>query len=91
MESFWLNQIKNRYKIVYLIIANIIILEFFWALSFLPNNFYVNGIILTIIFYIIWGILRIKLLEQINNKIVWRYLIIGFVLLLFTIITSPWT
>ncbi len=89
-QAFWINKIKNNFKFVYLIIINIIILELFWALAFLPTNFYVNGIILTILFYFIWGIFKIKLVSKLEKKNIWRYLIISSILLILVIITSPW-
>lgn len=90
LQSFWINKLKNKFCYIYLIIINIVILEFFWALTFLPTNFYVNSIILTIIFYLIWGILKAKLNEHLEKKIIWRYLFISSILLLIIIITSRW-
>jgi hypothetical protein len=89
-QSFWINKLKNEFCYVYLLIIDIIILEFFWALTFLPTNFYVSSIILTIIFYLIWGILKAKLNEQLAKPIIWRYLLISTILLLIIIITSQW-
>ncbi len=87
-QSFWINKIKANVRFAYLLIINIIILEFFWALAFLPTNFYVNAIILALIFYLIWGLLKAKLNEQLNRKIIFRYLLISSISLFVVIVTA---
>ncbi len=89
-QSFWINKIRLNIKFAYLLIINIIILEFFWALAFLPTNFYVNAIILTIALYLIWGLLKAKLNEQLSKKIILRYVFISTILLFIVIITASW-
>ncbi|MCX6745872.1 MAG: hypothetical protein NTX00_02510 [Candidatus Parcubacteria bacterium] len=90
LQIFWSNKIKSNFKFLYLIIFDIVILEVFWVLAFLPTNFYVVSIIITIIFYLLWGIFKAQLTDKLNQKLVWRYLIISGILLFFIIITSNW-
>ena len=91
LQAFWINKIEGKLRFVYLFTIDIIILQFFWALSFLPANFYVSSIILTIFLYFIWGIIKQKLSEKMEKRIIWQYLIISIILLVFIIITSAWT
>jgi len=89
-QFFWINKIKQKIRFAYLLIINIIILEFFWVLAFLPANFYVGAIILTIVFYFLWGVFKLKLIGQLNRKSFLRYLAIASALLFVIIFTSAW-
>ncbi len=89
-QFFWVTKQRNRLKIVYILIISLIILEFFLALSFLPSTLYAHSIILTIIYYFIYTVLKMRLTETFDKKWFWRYLVISTVLLLIIIITSPW-
>jgi len=90
LQAFWIYKLANKMKYVYLFIINIIILEYFWALFFLPTNFFVSSIILTIIFYFIWGIFKAKINDKFSKKLFWRYLIISCFLLFCVIATNSW-
>jgi len=91
LQSFWINKINDYYKFVYLIIINVVVLEFFWALSFLPTNFYVISIFLAIIYYLIFGIFKAKLNKKLDKKLIMRYIVISSILIFTIILTSPWT
>jgi len=91
LQAFWINKVKDKLKYLYLFIINIIIIEFFWGLSFLPTNFYVNSIILTILFYLTWGITKSKMNQKLDRRLIWRYLVIGCLLLFCVVMTNSWT
>jgi len=90
LQSFWANRLKGKMQFIYLLILNIIVLEIFWGLFFLPTNFYVNSLILTIFFYFCWGVFKAKLKDKLDKKSLQRYFIISTILLLLTILTSSW-
>lgn len=89
-QLFWIFKIKDKLKILYVLVAIIIILEFFWALSFLPSNFYVLAVILTVIYYFMLGIIRAKMAGELDKKMFLRYTIISGILILIILITSHW-
>jgi hypothetical protein len=89
-QLWWILKIKDKLKLLYLLVAVIIILEFFWALSFLPSNFYVLAIILTIIYYFIFVVFKAKMQGELDRKIFLRYALISGSLILITLITSHW-
>jgi hypothetical protein len=91
LQAFWSNKIKTELRFIYLMVINIIILEVFWALTFLPANFYISSIILTILFYLIWGVFKAQLIQQLEKKLIRRYLIITLILLILVIFTSNWS
>lgn len=89
-QVFWLDKISSKLKNIYMIILSLVYLEIFWCLAFLPTNFYVISIIITILFYASWGIFRAKLADKLDKKIFWRYIIICTALILLVIATSAW-
>lgn len=90
-QYFRIIKLSSNLRTVYLLVVNLLVLEFFWAMSFLPSNLYVHSIILTIIYYFIFNSLRMKLTESFDKKSFWRYLIISLILLIIIIITSRWS
>jgi len=89
-HAYWINKIKYKLKTVYLFIINILIVELFWGISFLPTNFYISSIILTIAFYFFWGLVKAKLDDRLDKKIFLQYLAISSALLLLIIVSSNW-
>jgi len=89
-QAYWINKIQYKSKIIYLFIINIIMLELFWGISFLPTNFYISSIVLTIAFYFCWGLVKAKLEGSLGKKIFLQYLAISSALLLLIIISSNW-
>jgi hypothetical protein len=91
MQQLWVFKIKDLSRYIYLLISVVIVIEFFWVLSFLPANFYVFSIILTILYYFIWGIFRAKLADALDKKIFLRYLFISIALIVIVLLTSSWS
>jgi len=90
-QALWVNKINNNLKYIYLLIVDLIILEVYWAMSFLPSNFYANSIIISLVFYLTWGIFKAKLTDRLTKKILLSYVAISLTLLFIIVITSHWT
>jgi hypothetical protein len=90
LQSFWASKIKNKFRIIYLLILNLIILEFFWCINFLPANFYVNSAILAMLYYFVWEIFRARLSGRLEVKFIWRYALLVFMLICLVVLTSRW-
>lgn len=89
-QAFWLDKISSKFKDIYIVILSLVYLEIFWCLAFLPTNFYVSSIIITILFYASWGIFRAKLADKLDKKMFWRYIMITCALMFLVIATSAW-
>ncbi len=87
---FWANKILNNENILYILIITIILAEFFWVVSFLPTNFYVNSLILTLIYYLMVVLSKYYILKILNKRVIRQYLIIAGAALLLTLITAQW-
>lgn len=70
-------------RLAYTAVPALIILEVLWVLTFLPTSFYVNSFIITACFYVITGLTKNRLNNNLSKKIIRKYLLIsGFCLLL---------
>lgn len=90
IQLFWILKINMPIRWVYILVILVIVMEFFWAISFLPINFYVAAMILTIIYYFILGTLRAKIVQELDKKILLRYIIISILLIIIILLTSHW-
>ncbi|MDD5341630.1 MAG: hypothetical protein PHC97_04335 [Patescibacteria group bacterium] len=90
IQLFWSNKITNKFRFAYLLVLNLIALEFFWCINFLPANFYVNSAVITILYYFIWEIFKARLNEKLEAKLIWRYAVLTVILMLLLILTSRW-
>lgn len=74
----------------YLFIITLIMAEVFWAVNFLPTSIYVNGLLLTISYYLLAGLSRNWLLDIKEFKVVKRYLFTSLIILVIILITAKW-
>lgn len=75
-------------KILYTLIPALVLVEIFWSLSFLPTNFYINSFIITVSYYIISGLIKNRLNNNLSKKVIRKYLLIGGLCLLLAISTA---
>ena len=90
-QFFWINKIQEKKAWFSAIISAIIFVEMFFVISFLPTSFYVDALILALIYFNIKNLGKKHLL---NNLIVKRdaikYLIIDFFVLIFILTTAQY-
>jgi hypothetical protein len=87
----WLCKIEKEKIIAHALGAAAISSEVFLALAFLPGGFFSNAAVLTLIFYLFFGIIRASLLKRLNAKILKRYLLAVGLILILVILTARWT
>ncbi len=90
-EFLWINKIPNKAKWLSLIIINLILLELFIAVNFLPTGIYVDGFILTVAYYAMANIISNHLAGKLKKSALLWYLIISILMLLLVLFTAQWT
>lgn len=90
-QTYWMHSVATRQNYLFSLLVTILMLELFWAFVFLPNNFYVNALLLSISYYVLWGILRAHLLKLLATRLLLRYIIVGAVTVIIVLLTSQWT
>ena len=89
-QLFYIYKIAQKINYFYSIITAIIILEIFWSIMFLPTNFYVNGLILINVYYIIIGTSYFYFMEALTKPRIIRHLSISLIIIILTLATAKW-
>jgi hypothetical protein len=84
------NHINNINNWLFIVVVSLIMGEMIWVMSFLPTIYYVNGILITIIFYLLSGLGRQILMGTFRTKNLLRYLLIGGLGILIILFSSQW-
>lgn len=87
---FWVNKILSKENVLYILIITLILTEFFWIISFLPTNFYVNSLILMLIYYLMVVSSKYCILKILNKKSIRQYLIVAGIAFLLVLLTAQW-
>lgn len=89
-QIFWINNITTKYFSIFVLVFNLILVEIFWSLQFLPTNIYLNGLAITVTYYLYLNLVKASVLNILTQKLVIRYLVVGLVTLALVLITAPW-
>lgn len=89
-QTIWVNQINLKEGMFFLLLIDLILLELAWSISFLTLSYYILGLVLTISYYILIGLIRFYLLGILNRRHVKLYLVFGFSSILFVLLTARW-
>jgi len=74
----------------YVVVITLIATEIFWAVSFLPTSVYINGLIVTIVYYLVTGLARNRLLGVWQKQVIKRYLLISLISLAAILLSAKW-
>ena len=89
-QSSWAGEIDKKTGIFYGLLLSLIILELAWGISFLTLSYYILGLILTISFYVLFGLIRFYLFGNLNKEKVKMYLAFGLVSVFIALLTARW-
>lgn len=89
-QTLWVNKINFKRSNLFVIMIGLILAEFFWSVDFLPTSYFVNAVILIIVYYALINIVRDYLLGNLNKKLIRRYLTVSFFVLILILATAQW-
>ncbi|MFA6027925.1 MAG: hypothetical protein WC752_03285 [Patescibacteria group bacterium] len=90
-QTMWINQVhSHKFKYFSLIMAAVCT-EMFWALKFWPTSYYVNGLVLAAVFFILSHFVKLRHSETLSKKIIFRYLAGSAFVLTIILATAQWT
>lgn len=90
LQSIWAAHIDSQKRFLYVLTMAIIMIESFWAVAYLPSNFYLQGFLLTVTYYGVWGLLKSNLLGIFSKRLLIRYLGLCGLAVIAVIITARW-
>lgn len=86
----WKNDILSKESYVYNFLLTILMVEFFWVMSFLPLLALPSGFILFLIYYIYSGLLTFSLKNSLDRKNLLSHTVIPSLVLLLFILSNKW-
>ncbi len=89
-QMVWANMIEEKFALVYVLIGSLVLVELAWSLSFLPLNFNAAGLILAICYYMLTGLVRHHLSDNLKKRTVKLYLSLGLGSILLILLTTRW-
>lgn len=84
------NDLYFKKNLIYIFLNSLILIELFWAASFLPLSYKSVGLILAICYYMLIGISRFYLKGKTEEKKIKLYLLFGTISILAVILSSKW-
>jgi len=87
---FWINKVEISKSWLFIFVIGFLTLQLFMVVSYLPSGFYLNAFLLTVAIYIMIGLSKKFLKNELNKKVVISYLIVGGISLITALITARW-
>lgn len=88
--SLWANKITIRTGGIYIFIVCLALIQLAWAIYFLPLSYNTLGLILAICYYILMGLVKSHLKDNLNKKVIKLYLIFGLLSMALILLTARW-
>lgn len=89
-QMVWASGTTFKSEWPYVVVIGLITVQVFIATSFLPTSIYVNGLLVTLSYYVMTGISRNWLLGIKDKKVIKRYLVISGIFLVLILLTAKW-
>jgi hypothetical protein len=89
-QFFWLEKMEAKKNILILLVIPLVLTEIYWALAFLPLNYSVAGLILSIIYFAVVNLTKFHLADNLDKNIIRNYLIFSISILLLILLTARW-
>lgn len=89
-QNLWINKINLKDNWLFLVIAALLLAEMFLAVSFLPTDFYVNGLILAVAYYLLAGFSRDFILKKLDRAVIIKNLSFSIIILAAVLTTAKW-
>ncbi|MFH1823053.1 MAG: hypothetical protein ABH830_05130 [Patescibacteria group bacterium] len=86
----WANKIDYKIGLIFILICTLILVEIGWSLSFLPLNYNVLGLIIAICYYMLIGLVRFYLNNNLVKNILKVYLSLGIITIIIILFTASW-
>ncbi|MBI4812439.1 hypothetical protein HY798_03315 [Candidatus Falkowbacteria bacterium] len=88
--AMWASGAREKGGVIYTLINCLVLIELWWSISFLPLNYNVAALILSICYYMSVSLIRLYLLGGLNKKMARLYLIFGFSSIFLVLLTARW-
>lgn len=91
MYTLWINKIEHYSQYIILGISTLIITELFYVLNVLPLSFYVNALLITLVYYLISTYNLLYFHDELETKKVRKVGLIILSIIIIILLTARWT
>lgn len=89
-QTLWINKINFRETKNYMLITVFLLAQIYLIIFFLPSSFYVNGLIFSLAYYVIVSLIKYKLLNKLEKRVIIQYVLTGTLLFSALLLTTKW-
>lgn len=89
-QFFWVNKIDEQQNVFASLLVTILLVEFFWAISFFPVTHFISGLALAILYYVVVNLTLLHFLDKLEKKLAGTYLVVGGVCILMALLSAKW-
>ncbi len=89
-QMIWASIDKIKENLIYIAVSCLILAELAGAIFYLPFNFNIMGLSLAIIYYVMTGLIRVRLRGTLNKRIIKVYLGVGIASIFIILLTARW-
>jgi len=89
-QFFWISKIDEKNNVFASLLLSILMIEFFWSMSFFPVSHFISGLALAIIYYVVTNLSLYYFLDKLDKKTIKIYLTIGIGCLLIILLSAKW-
>lgn len=89
-QTFWVQKIAWQKAKWYILVLTVVMTQVVVALYYWPVSFFVSGILLTLLFYVLLHLSRHHLTDTLTKQLLWRYLFTSLVALVILLVTARW-
>lgn len=89
-QYFWINKYTWNKNWPFVLVIVLILVETFGAVSYLPTGYFVNSLMLSVVYYLTISLSKLSLSENLSRKKVLEFLIVSGLCLAFVLISARW-
>jgi hypothetical protein len=89
-QYFLSYNLDRRVSFSYILLVSLVMLEVSWAVSFLPLNYTVAGLVMAVFYYMAAGLTRYYIQGSLNKGVIKFYLLFGASSIFILLFTSNW-
>lgn len=90
-QTFWIQKIPWAKAKWFVLVLTLIIGQLIVALYYWPVSFFVSGVLLTLVLYVLLHLSRHHLTNTLTKQLLWRYVITGTIALVVLLATAQWS
>ena len=90
LQSMWIENIRLLPNICFFLVLIFVLLQFYWTVLYLPIGWLVTGLVMATLYYFFVNLGKYHLLQSLDSKMVFRYVLVSVLALSGVLATAQW-